>query len=156
VSAALPVNAMHFLEWRKSMRSFQGMALVDDLVVNLTSAGEPQRLRAGRVSASLFPMLGLRTQIGRTFLESEDREGHDRVVVLSDPLWRRLFSSSPDVLGKKLLLDGVPYEVIGVLPANAWVPDPAQLFTLPVSTGTAELWKPMAIRDDELTPMGDF
>src|SRR5207237_555471 len=68
-----------------------------------------------RVSPSLVPMLGARTQLGRTFLEEEDQPGRDNVVLLNDKLWRSRFASDRNIVGRKILLDGQPYEVVGVL-----------------------------------------
>ncbi|HVP45458.1 MAG TPA: ABC transporter permease, partial [Bryobacteraceae bacterium] len=152
----IPVNAMHFLEWRKSVRSFEQTALINGMTFNLTGAGEPERLPAARVSPSLFPMLGIQAQLGRTFLEEEDRPGRDQVVVLNHELWKRRFAADPNVVGRKITLDGHPYEVVGVLPAGFHFPKLNQLFAMTVAEERPQLWKPFAVRDDELEPLGDF
>ena len=152
----LPANAWHFREWRKQSRSFDRLALVSDRTFTLTSAGEPERVAGGRVSASLFPMLGIQAAVGRTFREEENQPGHDRVVVISDRLWRRRFQSDPAVVGGKIVLDGMPYQVLGVLPASARVPTGEQLDSMARNSESADIWKPFAISDDDLTIMGDF
>ena len=152
----IPVNAMHFQEWRKSVRSFEQTALINGMTFNLTGAGEPERLPAARVSPALFPMLGIQAQLGRTFLEEEDRPGHDHVVVLNQELWRRRFAADPHVIGRKIMLDGHPYEVVGVLPAGFHFPKLNQLFAMTIAGERPQLWKPFAVRDDELEPLGDF
>ncbi|HEX3748235.1 MAG TPA: ABC transporter permease [Bryobacteraceae bacterium] len=152
----LPVNSWHFREWRKQARAFEGLALVGDIAFTLTSAGEPERLLGARVSSTLFPMLGVQAEIGRTFFESEDQAGHDRVVVISDSLWTRRFHRDPKVVGNKLVLDGQPYEVVGVLPPAARIPTARQLYWTAKGGPAADIWKPFAIADDELTIMGDF
>jgi len=96
----IPVNAMHFIEWRKNVRSFQELALIGGITLNLTGSGEPERLAAARVSPSLFPMLGIRPHLGRTFLDEEDHPGRDRVVIINDALWRRPFAADPNVIGR--------------------------------------------------------
>jgi len=63
----VPVNAMHFLEWRKRTSGLERMAMIGGMRLDLTGTGEPERLGAARVSPDLFPMLGARTQLGRTF-----------------------------------------------------------------------------------------
>jgi len=156
IAPLIPVNAMHFLEWRKSMRSFEQTALVSGVTFNLTGTGEPERLPAARVSSSLFPMLGIQAQLGRTFLEEEDRPGHDHVVVLNHELWARRFASDAHVIGRKIMLDGHPYEVVGVLPAGFHFPKLNQLFAMTVAEERPQLWKPFAVRDEELEPLGDF
>jgi putative ABC transport system permease protein len=152
----VPVNAMHFLEWRKRVGAFERLAMIGGMGLNLTGGGEPERLQAARVSPSLFPMLGARTQLGRTFLEEEDQPGRDDVVVLSDKLWRRRFASDPNVVGRKILLDGRPYEIVGVLSPLFHFPKLSQLYAMDVTDEQPELWKPFAPKPEELESMGDF
>ena len=152
----LPVNAMHFLEWRKSVRAFERIAMVGEITPNLTGTGEPERISAARVSPSLFPMLGARTQLGRTFLEEEDQPGRDNVVVLSNGLWKRRFAGDPGIIGHTISLDGHPYEVVGVLSSTFHFPKLSQLYAMTLTAERPELWKPFAVRPDELEPLGDF
>ena len=152
----LPVNAWHFREWRRQNRSFDRLALVYAVDFTLTSAGEPERLVGARVSSSLFPLLGIQAALGRTFLEEEDQPGHDRVVVISDRLWASHFHHDPAVVGSKMVLDGQPFEVVGVLPPAARIPTDEQLYSLARGSAPADIWKPFAIRDEELGIMGDF
>jgi predicted permease len=152
----IPVNGMHFLEWRKSVRSFDQMALLGGMTFNLTGGGEPERLPAARVSPSLFPMLGAQAQLGRTFLEEEDRPGHDQVVILNHELWTRRFAADPKVIGKKITLDGHSYEVVGVLQRRFHFPKLNQLYAMTIAEERPQIWKPFALRDDELEALGDF
>ncbi|HTA68803.1 MAG TPA: ABC transporter permease [Bryobacteraceae bacterium] len=152
----IPVNAMHFLEWRKTSSSFSEMALLGGMTFNLTGSGEPERIPAARVSPSLFPMLGVQARLGRTFLNEEDQAGRDRVVVLNEELWKRRFAADPNVIGRKILLNGNPYEVVGVLPASFHFPKLNQLFAMTVAEEKPQLWKPFGLRDDEKDDMGDF
>jgi len=154
--ATLPANAWHFREWRKQNRSFEGLALVSGLTFTLTSAGEPERVNGARVSASLFPMLGIQAALGRTFLEEEDQPGRDHVVVISDRLWTRRFQRNPAVVGGKIVLDGMPYQVLGVLPASARIPTGEQLYSMARTSVVEDIWKPFAISDDDLSIMGEF
>ncbi len=152
----IPVNAMHFLEWRKTARSFSEMALIGGTTFNLTGSGEPERIAAARVSPSLFPMLGIQARLGRTFLNEEDQAGRDRVVVLNEELWKRHFDADPNVIGRKIMLSGNPYEVIGVLPSGFHFPKLNQLFAMTVAEERPQLWKPFGLRDEEKDDMGDF
>jgi predicted permease len=156
IAPLIPVNAMHFREWRAKTRSFDQLALLGGQIFNLTGAGDPERIPAARVSPNLFPMLGIQAQLGRTFLEEEDHPGRDRVVVINHELWVRRFAADPKVIGRKMLLDGNPYEIVGVLPAGLHFPKMSQLFAMTVAEERPELWKPFAVRDDELDEMGDF
>jgi len=152
----IPVNAMHFLEWRKTSSSFSEMALLGGMTFNLTGSGEPEHIPAARVSPSLFSMLGVQARLGRTFLNEEDQAGRDRVVVLNEELWKRRFAADPNVIGRKILLNGNPYEVVGVLPASFHFPKLNQLFAMTVAEEKPQLWKPFGLRDDEKDDMGDF
>ena len=152
----VPVNAMHFLAWRKNVSAFEQVAMIGGISRNLTGSGEPQRLTGARVSPSLFPMLGARTQMGRTFLAEEDQPGRDNVVLLNDKLWRSRFASDRNIVGRKILLDGQPYEVVGVLSPSFHFPRLNQLYAMKISDDQPEFWKPFAIKPDELEPLGDF
>jgi putative ABC transport system permease protein len=85
---------------------------------NLTGAGDPERLQGFQVSASLFPLLGLRPLLGRTFAPEEDRPDGNRVVVLSHDFWQRRFGGDQSVLGRTLTLNSNSYTVVGVLPPD--------------------------------------
>ncbi len=152
----VPVNAMHFLAWRKNVSGFEQVAMIGGISLNLTGLGEPQRLTGVRVSPFLFPMLGARTQLGRTFLEEEDQPGRDNVVLLTDKLWRSRFAGDRNIVGRKILLDGQPYEVVGVLSPSFHFPRLNQLYAMKISDDQPEFWKPFAIKPDELEPLGDF
>ena len=152
----LPVNALHFLEWRKRVHAFERAAITGAARLNLTGVGEPERLTAARVSPELFPMLGARTLLGRTFLEEEDQTGRDDVVVLSNALWKRRFASDPGIVGRKILLDGRPYEIVGVLSPLFHFPKLSHLYAMSLTEEQPDLWKPFAARPDDLEPLGDF
>ena len=152
----IPVNAMHFLEWRKSVRAFESLALLGGVQFDLTGSGEPSRIPAARVSSNLFPMLGVQPQLGRTFRADEDQPGHDLEVVINNELWKGQFGGDPNILGRKLVLDGQPYQVIGVLPANFRFPKLSSLYSMAIPEDRPQIWKPFALEKDELDAMGDF
>lgn len=120
----LPVCARHFMEWRKRCSSFESLSLLESCSMNLTGKGEPERLKAVRVSGNVFEMLGTQPSLGRTFIEEEDAEDRNRVVVISDRLWRRKFDSQPSVMGANVILDDEAYSVVGVLPVGFRIPNP--------------------------------
>src|SRR5215470_2634249 len=88
----LPVNADHFYSWQRKCRSCQSGALVQPAAFNLTE-GEPERIEGVKCTWQLFQVLGVRPQVGRTFLESDDQPGNNKYVVISDSLWRRRLGS---------------------------------------------------------------
>jgi putative ABC transport system permease protein len=156
LAPSIPVNANSYLEWRKQSRSFEEIALFGENLVNLTSPGDPERITMARASASLFPMLGVRPQLGRTFTPDEDRPGGDGVVVISDRLWTGRFHRNPGALGAKVLVDGTSYEVIGIMPVGFQVPRTSQLQAVISADDYADLWKPFGLKDSEIEPLGNF
>lgn len=152
----LPMSAASFLRFRKSAASIEQIAMFDESPVSLTSAGEPVQVTLSRASAALFGMLGAQAQIGRTFTEQEDQPGRDDVVVLSDALWSSRFHRDASVLGRKIELDGKPYQVIGVMAAGFRVPRTSQLQAVLFTDDYVQLWKPFGLQDSEIDPIGDF
>jgi predicted permease len=97
--------------------------------VNLESAGHVEYIHAQRVSARYFDVLGVRPVLGRGFNRAEDTAGGPNSAILSYRLWKATFQGDPAIVGRPIHLKGVPYTVIGVLPANARTPSAADLFT---------------------------
>jgi len=151
-----PVNALHVQEWRKRWTAAEQIGMIDGFSLNLTTGGEPARVNAERISANLFPLLGVQPQIGRGFLEEEDQEGRDQVVLLSDSLWQRRFHGDRSVLGRKIILNDKPYEVIGVMPPGLRLPRVSQLQSMHIEDQEPDLWKPFAATKDDLEVMGNF
>jgi predicted permease len=83
---------------------------------NLTSKGEPERVGTIRVSSNLLPMLGQAAAVGRIFAPDEDSPGRPATAVLSYGMWLRHFGADPKMIGKSVTLNGVPYEVVGIMP----------------------------------------
>ena len=118
-------------QWRFAT-SFAAMGAYqeDRFVVSGDAAvADPERLAAGVVSSTLFPMLGIRPAIGRGITADDDRVGAEPVVVLSDTLWRRRFAADPAALGRVMKIDGAPYTIVGVMPPGFRYPEFAQFWT---------------------------
>ena len=122
-----------YLAFRAQDRLFDGVATFQASGANLTGAGDAVRVPSASVTPGFFSVLRAAPALGRSFLPEEDQAGRDRVVVLSDPLWRNRFGADPHVLGKSIKLDGVDHTVIGVMPAG---------FNFPYD---AEVWTPLAV-----------
>jgi putative ABC transport system permease protein len=152
---AIPLNLGIWSEWRKQAKSFEDIAVARPDSANLSGAGEPELLSGARISANLLPLLGVQPRLGRSFLEREDADGSERVVMLSDSLWRRRFQADPSVVGRKMLLDGTPYEVVGVLPPDFLFPTRSGLFS--DGARKIEIFRSLRYRPDDLrVRMGDF
>src|SRR5262249_55072189 len=82
----------------------------------VTDGEEPERVAGRLASADFLRVLGVRPVVGRLFTEAEDRVGAPALVVITDAYWHRHFSADPAVLNRKLIVDGEPSEIIGVLP----------------------------------------
>jgi putative ABC transport system permease protein len=105
-----------YSDWRERAQSFEGMAAVRSLSFNLTGVERAARLRGRMVNWDFFQLLGVQPQLGRLFVAEDDRYGAARTLLLSHGMWQEKFGGEAGIIGKKLLLDGEPYEVIGVLP----------------------------------------
>jgi putative ABC transport system permease protein len=99
---------------------------------------DPERINAMRASRAYFDLIGVTPALGRTFLESEDRPGDARrVVILSDSLWRRRFDADPNVLGRTLTYAGIPFRIVGVMPADLDDLVASRMYN------DAEMWTPL-------------
>jgi predicted permease len=109
-----------FLFWRDNNQSFEAMAATQGLGggCNLAGGDEAEYVDGVRVSVDFFRVLGVNPAIGRTFTQEEDTEGGDRVVIMSDGLWRRRFGADASLIGKPISLNGQSVTVVGVMPAK--------------------------------------
>jgi putative ABC transport system permease protein len=127
------VSVPNFIDWRREgSELFENASAFDPLPtgLNLLTSGTPQRLSALHVGANFFQTLGIQPVLGRPFVQGEDKEGQDGVIVISHRLWREQFGADGSAVGRTLVLSGRPYTVVGVAPpgfrflheADAWVP----------------------------------
>ena len=105
----------NFLDWQKQTHSFTALGAFRSTNYNLTGSGEPVRVHAHMISADFLPAFGIHTIAGRNFTPEEDRAGGTPVVLLGDRLWKRKFESSPDMLGKSIILNATPYTIVGIV-----------------------------------------
>jgi putative ABC transport system permease protein len=129
----------NFLDWQSQNTVFSAVEAYRTVSYNLTGEGHPERILSGRVSAGLFRMLGVQPIIGRDFLSEDDQPGNEKVVLISEGLWRRRFGGDSEVVGKTLDLSGDNFTVVGVLPSTFRLPDQRE----------RELWTPIAFKDGE-------
>jgi putative ABC transport system permease protein len=114
------VSPADFLAWQQQSRAVEPMAALQDMRINLTGGPnghiDPEEIKCERVTANLFPLLGVEPTVGRAFRPEEDRPGNVNFVLLSHSLWQRRFAADPGIAGKTIRLRDQPYTVVGVLP----------------------------------------
>jgi putative ABC transport system permease protein len=112
------VSLPNYRDWRSRTRSFESQAIFDSAGrgYNLTGDREPEQVPGLRVTASFFSVLGVEPLLGRTFRPEEEQRGRDRVVVLSHALWTRRYGADPAIVGRAIRVDGMPHQVVGVMP----------------------------------------
>ena len=121
-----------FVDYAAATKSFVSMGAYASRTFTLTGMVEPERVEGARVSASMFPTLGIAPARGRGLVPADDREGAPRVALISDGLWERRFGRDPDVVGRSIEIDGGPATIVGVMPPDVRFP------------GRADLWLPHA------------
>jgi predicted permease len=144
----IPTARENFDSWRKESHGFEAMEAYQQTTYNLTGLRNPERLDVGRSTAGFFGMLGIQPNLGRSFLTEDEMPGRNHVVLLSHAFFTNHFQSS-NPLGRKLLLNGVPYTIIGVLPRKFHLPNIFQgLFEY-----KPDLWVPLPLASVEDPPL---
>jgi putative ABC transport system permease protein len=140
------VAAGTFLDWKAEARSFERMAAAEYWQPNLTGGERPEEITAIRVGADLLPMLGVRPILGRNFLAEEEHAGREHVLVLGYGIWRRRFGADPGVVGRRIMVDGVPHTIVGVMPRGFQF--------VPLWDADAELAAPLVLDDRRIDRRG--
>jgi putative ABC transport system permease protein len=123
------ISYLNFLDWRKDNHSFSTLGAFRASDMNLTGAGEPERLHGHMISAELFPTLDIPPILGRNFRPEEDQTGSAPVAIISDGLWKRKFGLSPDVINKTIALNGRAYTIVGVFPGRLPIFSASDVYT---------------------------
>ena len=124
------VGPTDFLDYRSQNKTFEQFAASGSMMLpmNLTGSGEPERLNASIITGNYFDTLRVRPALGRGFSLENEKTGQDHVTVLSHAFWQTRFGGDPNIVNKTINLDGKAYEVLGVMPAEVVLPQPAQLW----------------------------
>jgi predicted permease len=123
------ISYLNFLDWRKDNHSFSTLGAFRASDINLTGAGEPERLHGHMISAELFPTLDIPPILGRNFRPEEDQTGSAPVAIISDGFWKRKFGLSPDVINKTIALNGRAYTIVGVFPGRLPIFSASDVYT---------------------------
>jgi putative ABC transport system permease protein len=136
------VAPANFLAWQKQSRAVEQMAALQEGRLNLTGGPnghiDPEELKVERVTAGLFPLLGVEPKVGRTFRPEEDQPGRTNFVLLSHALWQRRFAGDPGIAGKTIRLRDQPYTVVGVLPPAFGVMEPGVEVFVPLGLNPSD------------------
>jgi putative ABC transport system permease protein len=119
---------------------FEGIAAYTGGGGIMSGRGEPERVFAPAASANFFSVLGVQPFLGRTFQPGEDKPGAPLVAVLTYDMWQRRFGADQNIIGQSITINGDPYTVVGVLPAN-----------FQFAIRNADLWRPYQPTDNQLT-----
>jgi putative ABC transport system permease protein len=141
----LPWSRWEFQTFTAQMQTFEQFGAMLGDWMNLTGSGDAVRLGVARVSAGVFPALGVQPAIGRSFTAEDDRPGREREVILGDRLWRERFGGDRGIVGRSIDLNGASCTVVGVMPPGFSFPRSADMpgsFSFPPQP---DLWVPLAL-----------
>ncbi len=133
-STAGSMSYPDFLDLQAQNQVFEKMAAYTDGSFTLTGIEQPAHIVGSSVSASLFDVLGVTPELGRTFRADEDQP-HHHSVILSHQLWMARFAGDPGIIGRSIALDRDAYTVVGVMPAS---------FQYPLARQSSTLWTTMS------------
>jgi putative ABC transport system permease protein len=140
-SDEMSVSARELESLREYGKLFEHIAGYTDAGFNLATGNEAEHIRGVPASAEYFQVLGVHPNFGREFIPDDDRGEGQRVAILSHELWMRRFGGDPAVIGRKILLSGDAYTVIGLMPAGF---DPRANSELNPGM-RADVWVPLAL-----------
>jgi predicted permease len=134
-----PASFPDYEDWRSRNNTFEDMGAFGGRYFNLSGGDEPERLYGAIATASLFRLLEVTPDLGRS-ISSEDEDAGSAVVLLSHELWARRFGGDRDIVGRTIRVDGSPLSVIGVMPAGFQIPSPWWHYN-----PRQELWTPFPL-----------
>ena len=124
---------LDYIDWKTMSRSFDALAVMRGQSVNLTGGDQPERVTGSFVTSNFFSLLGATPERGRFFTREETEVGTKQpVAVITDDFWRMHFGSRPDMIGRTLILNGLPFTVVGITRPETSAP-----------LGTPDVWMPI-------------
>jgi predicted permease len=142
-----------FIDTQNENHSFEQMVLARGFVFILTGREQPERIFGLRTQSNLLPMLGAKPQFGRLLLPEEDKPGKADVAILSQRIWKRVFSSDPGIIGKTIVLNGDPIIVVGVLQRNFALT--SEVMPMGTRTDQIDIFAPLPLGADAVKNRGD-
>ena len=132
--AVAPAN---YLDYQARVRAFESLAAYSAGGRNLAGDGTPERVLAEEVTPSYFRVLGVAPARGRAFDDDDVVAGRERVAIISHSLWQRRYAADLSILGRAILVNGQPHDVVGVMPPSFAGPSAAG------QTDPVSLWLPI-------------
>src|ERR1043166_7671858 len=133
-----PSSPANFLEWRTENEAFEHIATYIGKGFNLTGTDKPERVIGARVSYDLFQLLRGQPVLGRDFAADEDRDGAERVVILSYDFWQHRFAGDRNAIGQTIKLSDQTYTIVGVRPRGFAFPSTRSQVWTPIAFNAAE------------------
>jgi predicted permease len=138
----LSMSALDLRDVQERNRSFEALAASRPASMTVGGDGEPELMRVATVSAEFFPVMRVAPVFGRAWTPEADEPGGDALIVLGHDLWRRRWGGDPDLVGQTIDLNGTPFQVIGIMPADFLPPEA-------LGQSGVEGWIPLAYLDPE-------
>src|SRR5205823_4430304 len=125
----LAISAPRFQHFRESQTIFDGFAAENQFAFTLTELGDAVQIFGGRVTPNYFDVLGVHPIRGRNFLPEEEETAD--VAMVTANFWQKRMGGDPAVIGRSIILDGVPHTIVGVLPnlPFSWIGPNAEIWT---------------------------
>ena len=134
----MELSPANYRDWKRMSTSFESMAAFDPNSVNLVGQGDPERLESSAVTSELLPLLGIQPMLGRLFSAADERTGVPGTALLSYRLWQAAFGGDIGAIGRKVVLDGAPFTIIGIMPRDFHFP-----------TREIDLWTPKQFEEQD-------
>ena len=122
-------SSKRFADWKRRSTLLQDSALYSVAEANDLGGDEPRQVHVAQITANLPALMDAIPQLGRSFGVDEDQPGHDSVAMISSQLWREQFGANPNVCGRTIRLNGIPFSIVGVLPPGFDFPSGVQIWT---------------------------
>ena len=132
------VSPANYLDWNHDSRSFASLAAYQYWSAVLNSQKNSEVVTGVRVTPNFLSTVGIAPALGRTFSPDEGQSGNDKVLIISDTLWKRQFGGARNVVGQAIKINRQPYTVIGVMPPKATFPLGAPVFWAPLAFTSQE------------------
>jgi predicted permease len=131
------VSIPNYVDWRAQNHSFEAMTIMGfSGSANLGDPKQPERLSVAAIDENTFPLLGAKPIRGRAFVKDDGAPGAPLVVVLGEAFWRRKYLGDETIVGSRLMIDGAPRTVVGIMPANIIFPN---------RSAALDLWMPFNV-----------